>query len=138
MGSDSETMPPSGDDASPSGAALATPPADPVEPVVDEGAGPGTAMPSRRAALLRSGVIVLVLFVVFGLILPQFVDYEEVISALAGLTIEQFAVMTVLGVIAWFVCGQLFTLLIPGLPPLKRKTAYLILSGLGSSISFGR
>ena len=94
-------------------------------------------MPSRRAALLRSGVIVLVLFVVFGLILPQFVDYEEVLTALAGLTIQQFAVMTVLGIIAWFVCGQLFTLLIPGMTPLKGMTAYLILSGIGSSIPFG-
>jgi uncharacterized membrane protein YbhN (UPF0104 family) len=130
MESDSETMPPSG-------AEVATSAADPVDPALDEGAGPATAMPSRRAALLRSGVIVLVLFVVFGLILPQFVDYEEVITALAGLTIQQFAVMTVLGMIAWFVCGQLFTLLIPGLTPLKGNAAYLILSGIGSSIPFG-
>jgi uncharacterized membrane protein YbhN (UPF0104 family) len=94
-------------------------------------------MPSRRTALLRSGFIVLVLFVVFGLILPQFVDYQEVFDALAALTLPQIAVMTVLGVIAWFVCGQLFTLLIPGLSPLRGNASYLILSGIGSSIPFG-
>jgi uncharacterized membrane protein YbhN (UPF0104 family) len=103
----------------------------------DEASGPGTAMPSRRTALLRSGFILLVLFVVFGLILPQFVDYQEVFDALASLTIDQFAVMTVLGVIAWFVCGLLFVALIPGLSPLRGNAAYLILSGIGSSIPFG-
>ena len=51
--------------------------------------GPGTstdpasaaAPPSRRAALLRSGLIVGVLFVVFVIILPRYVDYAEVAAA---------------------------------------------------------
>jgi uncharacterized membrane protein YbhN (UPF0104 family) len=94
-------------------------------------------MPSRRVALLRSGFIGLVLFVVFGLILPRFVDYQQVFEALAALTLPQIAVMTVLGVIAWFVCGQLFTVLIPGLSPLRANAAYLILAGIGASIPFG-
>jgi uncharacterized membrane protein YbhN (UPF0104 family) len=95
------------------------------------------AMPSRRAAILRSGFILVVLFVVFGLILPRYVDYREVATALAGLTPAQIAVMTVLGVVAWFVSGQLFTVLIPGLSPTRGNAAYLILSGIGSSIPFG-
>ena len=66
-------------------------------------------MPSRRTALLRAGAILAILFVVFGLILPRFVDYTEVIDALAALTLQQIVVMTILGVIAWFVCGLLFT-----------------------------
>ncbi len=103
----------------------------------DEPGGSGPAAPSRRAALLRSGFIVLVLFIVFGLILPRFVDYQEVAASLAALTIEQIAVMTVLGLIAWFVCGQLFTVLIPGITPIRGNVAYLILSGIGSSIPFG-
>ncbi len=103
----------------------------------DAAAGPGTAAPSRRTALLRSGFIVLVLFVVFGLILPRFVDYQEVAAALLALTIQQIAVMTVIGIVAWFVCGQLFTVLTPGLSPIRGNIAYLILSGIGSSIPFG-
>jgi uncharacterized membrane protein YbhN (UPF0104 family) len=102
-----------------------------------EASGPDPAMPSRRTAILRSGVILLVLFVVFGLILPQFVDYRAVAASLAALTFPQMVVMTILGIIAWFVCGQLFTVLIPGLTPLRGNAAYLILSGIGSSIPFG-
>jgi uncharacterized membrane protein YbhN (UPF0104 family) len=102
-----------------------------------DAAAPAAAMPSRRAAIMRSGFILLVLFVVFGLILPRFVDYREVAEALAALTLPQIAVMTVLGVMAWFVCGQLFTVLTPGITPLRGNAAYLILSGIGASIPFG-
>src|SRR5689334_16573981 len=94
-------------------------------------------LPSRRAAILRSGVIVLVLFITFGIILPRFVDYDEVKDAFLALTIQQIALMTVLGAIAWFVTGQQFTVLIPGLTPIRGNAAYLILSGIGSSIPFG-
>ncbi len=95
------------------------------------------SMPDRRAALLRSGVLFLVLFVIFVVILPQFVDYDEVLDALLALTPPQVALMTALGALAWFVTGQLFTILIPGLTPLRGNAAYLILSGTGSSIPFG-
>jgi uncharacterized membrane protein YbhN (UPF0104 family) len=118
---------------------------EPAAPAEDDGTtrsqaeafGPDPAMPNRRTAILRSGVILLVLFIVFVLILPQYVDYRAVAEALAALTLAQIAVMTVLGIIAWFVCGQLFTVLIPGLTPLRGNAAYLILSGIGSSIPFG-
>src|SRR4051812_8908226 len=98
---------------------------------------PGTAMPNRRTALLRTGVIVGVLILVFGIILPRFVDYSDVRAALAGLTLPQFALMTVLGVIAWFVSGLLYVVVVPGLSPLRGMSAYLILSGIGASIPFG-
>ena len=94
-------------------------------------------LPSRRTALLRSAVILVVLFITFGIILPRFVDYSEVRDAFLALTIEQIALMTVLGALAWFVTGQQFTVLIPGLTPLRGNAAYLILSGIGSSIPFG-
>jgi uncharacterized membrane protein YbhN (UPF0104 family) len=98
---------------------------------------PGTAMPSRRTAILRASVIVGVLVVVFGIILPRFVDYSEVRAALALLTFPQFALMTALGAIAWFVCGLLFVAVIPGLSPKRGNAAYLILSGMGASLPFG-
>jgi uncharacterized membrane protein YbhN (UPF0104 family) len=134
MGSDTESpLPADGSDATTStGEGTAPPQA--AKPV---GSDAGPEMPSRRTAILRSGVILLVLFVVFGLILPQFVDYREVAASLAALTFPQMVVMTILGIIAWFVCGQLFTVLMPGLTPLRGNAAYLILSGIGSSIPFG-
>ena len=104
-----------------------------------EGRDPASvaAPPNRRAALLRSGLILGVLFVVFFIILPRYVDYQEVLAAFQALTLSQFLVMTVLGAIAWFVSGQLFTVLIPTLSALRGAASYLILSGIGSSVPFG-
>ena len=65
----------------------------PDPPTAELESGPGTdpasrqAPPSRRAALLRSGFIVGVLIVVFGVILPQFIDYQDVIEAFKALTL---------------------------------------------------
>ena len=95
------------------------------------------SLPSRRSAFLRTGFIVVFLLIVFGVILPQYVDYAEVWEALAGLTLSQIALMTVIGAVAWFVAGQLFTVLIPGITPLRGNAAYLISSGIGSSIPLG-
>jgi uncharacterized membrane protein YbhN (UPF0104 family) len=105
--------------------------------------GPGSdpasrqAPPSRRAALLRSGFIVGVLIVVFGIILPQFVDYSDVVDAFRALTLEQFLVMTLLGAIAWLVGGLKFLALIMRLTLLKATAVYLILIGIGASVPFG-
>jgi len=148
-----DAMTPTADDGDPGTPADSAPPADsaapadsatPVEgedPTTTAGAqasaGAPTTMPSRRTALIRAGAILAILFVVFGLILPRFVDYEEVFKALAALTPPQILVMTILGIIAWFVCGQLFTVLMDGITPLRGMESYLILSGIGSSIPFG-
>ena len=57
-------------------------PAAPVDDVIGAAEGtPPAAMPSRRAAILRASIILVVLFVVFVLILPQYVDYREVAEA---------------------------------------------------------
>lgn len=132
MGSETEPELPTGGNDVTSSAAAAPP--DASTPTASD-AGP--SMPSRRTAILRSSIILIVLFVVFGLILPQFVDYREVAASLAALTLPQMAVMTVLGMIAWFVCGLLFVVLLPGLSPARGNAAYLILSGMGSSLPFG-
>ena len=95
------------------------------------------APPSRRAALMRSGLIVGVLVVVFLVILPRYIDYQEVAAAFQALTASQIAVMTILGVIAWFVSGLVFCALIPGLSIIRGPTSWLILSGIGASVPFG-
>ena len=109
----------------------------------DVDAAPGTdpasaaAPPSRRAALMRSGLIVGVLVLVFLVILPRYIDYQEVAAAFQALTLGQIAVMTVLGVIAWLVSGLVFCALIPGLSIIRGPMSWLILSGIGSSVPFG-
>ena len=93
--------------------------------------------PSRRDAIIRIGIVVGVLFVVFGLILPRFIDYQQVINTLQGLTLQDYLVVTVFGVIAWVLTGAIFTMLIPGLGVLRGLQAYLILTGIGASIPLG-
>ena len=114
-------------------------PADEHESDAPKGPGPAAAAapPNRRAALLRSGLILGVLFVVFVVILPRYIDYEEVLQAFQDLQPTQIVVMTVLGMIAWVMSGLIFSALIPGLSALRGTMSWLILSGIGASIPFG-
>ena len=107
------------------------------EPTVGTDPASAAAPPSRRSALLRSGLIVGVLFLVFVIILPQYVDYTEVAAAFQSLTPDQIVVISVLGAIGWLTSGLVFCALIPGLSIVRGPTSWLILSGIGSSIPFG-
>lgn len=111
-------------------------PADAV-PSDAEGQAPNVAPPSRRAAILRTGLIVAVLLVVFGLILPQYVDYGDVVAAFTQLTIPQLLAMTALGAIAWVVSGMIFSALIEGLSVIRGTMSWLILAGIGASVPLG-
>jgi len=107
------------------------------EPSVGSDPASAAAPPSRRAALMRTGLIVGVLIVVFLIILPQYVDYAEVAAAFQALTLNQIVVISVLGAIGWLTSGLVFCALIPGLSIPRGPTSWLILSGIGSSIPFG-
>jgi len=98
---------------------------------------PQTKPPSRRDAIMRVGIVLAVLFVVFVLILPRFIDYQDVIAALQGLTLQQFLLVSVFGIIAWILTGGVFATLIPGLGWIRGLQAYLILTGIGASIPLG-
>ena len=110
-----------------------------TEPADATGTDPASAAapPSRRAALMRSGLIIGVLVVVFGVIIPRYINYGDVIDAFKDLTLAQFLVMTALGVIAWVVSGLIFSALIEGLSWIRGAMSWLILSGIGSSVPFG-
>jgi putative heme transporter len=104
----------------------------------DQAVGPsGTKPPSRRAAILRTGIVIGVLAVVFLVILPRYIDYQEVIDAFRGLTAAQIGLVAVTGVIAWVATGLIFAALIPGLSWIKGTQAWLILAGVGASIPLG-
>jgi putative heme transporter len=114
-----------------------TPAADPAS--VEKGTDPASAAapPSRRAALMRSGLIIGVLVVVFGIILPRYVDYSDVVAAFQDLTLQQLVVMTGLGALAWIVSGLIFSALIEGLSWIRGTMSWLILAGIGASVPFG-
>ena len=109
----------------------------PPEPVTGTDPASAAAPPSRRAALLRSGLIVGVLVVVFGIIIPRYIDYADVFEAFKSLTPVQLLVMTGLGAIAWVASGLVFSALIEGFLALRGTLSWLILSGIGSSVPFG-
>jgi uncharacterized membrane protein YbhN (UPF0104 family) len=96
-----------------------------------------TKPPSRRDAILRVGIVVAVMVVIFGIILPKYIDYQDVIATLQGLTIQQFLIVGVFGLLAWFLTGAIFAELIPGLGFIRGTQAYLILTGIGASIPLG-
>lgn len=104
-----------------------------------EGQDPASAAapPSRRTAIIRSGLIVVVLVIVFGLILPQFVDYADVAAAFRDLTVGQVLVITGLGAVAWVTSGLIFCALIAGLSVVRGAMSWLILAGIGASVPFG-
>ena len=97
----------------------------------------GTKPPSRRAAILRTSLVLGILAIVFLVILPRYIDYQDVISALQAITFEQFLVIAVVGVLAWIGTGAIFAALIPGLGLLRGTKAWLILAGIGASIPLG-
>ena len=78
-----------------------------------------------------------ILVVVFGLILPRFVDYDEVLAAFRALTFLQVVQMTALASVAWVIAGVPFAVLIEGLSVARGTASYLILSGIGASIPLG-
>jgi uncharacterized protein (TIRG00374 family) len=119
------------DSATPASSDATVPPAE-----VDVGGG-ATEMPSRRAAILRTLLLLGVLLFIFGIVLPRFVDYQEVLASFEALTAQQFILISILGVFAWFVSGLVYVVVIPGLPALRGMAAYLILSGIGASVPFG-
>ena len=107
------------------------------DPTLGTDPASAAAPPNRRAALLRSGLIIGVLVVVFVIILPQYIDYSEVAAAFQALTPDQIVIISVLGAIGWLTSGLVFCALIPGLSIIRGPTSWLILSGIGSSIPFG-
>jgi uncharacterized membrane protein YbhN (UPF0104 family) len=98
---------------------------------------PDTKPPTRRDAVIRVLLVFGVLAIVFGIIMPRFVDYQDVIESLQGLTLQDFLVDAVFGLIAWVLTGAIFTALIPGLGLMRGIQSYLILTGIGASIPLG-
>src|SRR4029077_3393239 len=98
---------------------------------------PDTKPPTRRDAVIRVLLVFGVLAVVFGIIMPRFVDYQDVLASLQGLTVRDFLIDAVFGLIAWVLTGAIFTALIPGLGLIRGIQSYLILTGIGASITLG-
>ena len=91
---------------------------DPVEePVLPppENTPEEDAKENRKKAVRELIVVGVVLFLIFVVFLPQFIDYGQVIDSLLSLSIGQILLLSVLGLVfTWFSAG-LYTTLISGL-----------------------
>ena len=68
---------------------------------------------SKLREYLDSAVFAVVLFLIFGVFLPQFIDYGQVVDSMLKLTIQEILLLSAFGVMfTWFSAG-VSTLLIP-------------------------
>jgi uncharacterized protein (TIRG00374 family) len=89
-------------------------PAQPVVPPPDHSPAED-AKENRKKAIRELIIIGVVLFLIFGVFLPQFIDYGQVLDSITKLTLGQVLVLSILGMIfTWFSAG-VYNVLIPGL-----------------------
>jgi uncharacterized protein (TIRG00374 family) len=89
---------------------------DPIDDILQpQGATPEEDHENRKKAVREILIVGIVLFLIFVVFLPQFIDYGQVLDSIASLTLGQVAVLTLLGLgFTWFSAG-VYTVLIPGL-----------------------
>lgn len=70
---------------------------------------------SRKRILIEYGLMAAILLFIFGYLLPQFIDYQQVFDAMAQLTLIQLLLLTLLGLARTWLEAGVYTTLIPGL-----------------------
>src|SRR5262245_37801833 len=75
----------------------------------------GSTRPSRRSILMRIGLLVGIMLVVFVGILPRVVDYDEAIAALSTLSLVQLGALAAATAVAYVANAAPSKILIPGL-----------------------
>jgi len=85
-------------------------PAEAVQPLTEE-----EVQKNRKQARIELIVMLAILFFIFVVFLPQFIDYGQVIDSMFQLTWPQIVVLAILGLVrTWFEAG-VYNVLIPGL-----------------------
>src|SRR5262245_3670737 len=74
-----------------------------------------SAKPSRRSILMRIGLLVAIMLVVFVVILPRVVDYDAAIAALSRLSWTELAALAAATAVAYVANAAPSRILIPGL-----------------------
>lgn len=88
----------------------------------------------RRRALITGGIAVVILIVVFGVILPQVIDYEVVWDTITSLSALDLLVLLAAGLIYYVPEGWLFALVVPGLGLWRGIKAWVASTGVGSTV----
>ncbi len=89
---------------------------------------------ARRRAILQTVGLGAYLFVVFGILLPAVVDYQEVVAAFLAAPPQWLLVVGLIGVVGWFAEGLALKVLMPSMSVLRSTAAYLIMAAVGSTM----
>jgi len=113
--------------------------------VPEPGVSEGVKKKTRKRALIEGLIVLAILFFIFVILLPQFIDYGQVIESMRQLTWGQVILLSVLGLVRiWFEAG-VYNVLIPGLrwwPGFKawaasNSVAFFAPPGVDLAIRFG-
>lgn len=89
---------------------------------------------ARRRAVIRAALIGAYLFVVFGILLPQIVDYRAVVESFLSIPTEWLVVVVVIGVLGWISEGLGIRALLPELGLVRAVVTWLSMSAVGSTV----
>ncbi len=107
----------------------------PDTPPARAGLTPPVEHPIDRAAALRRGLLIGAVFLVlFGIVLPRFVDYGAVFDALKSLSPLELGLLLGLGVLGWLLDGLAYALPLPGLPVPRAVATFLGSTAISNTI----
>ena len=141
--SEPSAPPPASDAPQPPSSATPDPPADVPgsttgDPSVASAGSPPAftyaSPPSRRTTIVRTIVVVGFMVFVFGILLPQFVDYREVLATLQALTPPQVVFVLLLGLVAWILSSSVQAALLPGLGLVHSTESFLAGQAVSNTI----
>ena len=89
---------------------------------------------TKRNALIQGGVALAILVVVFGFVLPQVIDYKQVWETIKALEPWQIGALILAGLITYIPEGWLYTLLVPVLRLRQGVAAWVVSTGVASTI----
>jgi uncharacterized membrane protein YbhN (UPF0104 family) len=93
-----------------------------------------SAPPSRRMTILKGVIVVGFMLFVFGVLLPRYVDYAEVLASLQALSLQQFALVTAFAFVAWVLSSSVQAALLPGLGLRHSTISWLCGQGVSNVI----
>lgn len=89
---------------------------------------------ARRNTLIQIGIAVAIIVVIFGFVLPQVIDYEQVWETIKSLEAWQLLALLAAGLFLYVPEGWLYKVLVPGLSLWKGIKAWVASTAVGSTI----
>ena len=89
---------------------------------------------ARRNTLIQIGIAVAIIIVIFGFVLPQVIDYEQVWETIKNLEAWQLLALLAAGLFLYVPEGWLYKVLVPGISLWKGIKAWVASTAVGSTI----